>query len=290
MSKTLKVIAHHFSGGVYCKEMLIPEDCEVQSHRHVFDHMSVLTRGSVIVELDGIHTVYYAPSVIEIKAGSDHKITPVNGDAHWLCIHATDCTDEESIDEVLIEPVKNAMIKMPLKFNTKWALDEINENPQLWNNVSFRTTYDGSPHREVDDIILRYKDPSLPLDQKNTHVSVWYDAIAYLPFVKEIIENVMLFERESSELGGVLITKIPPGGQVYPHSDAGTWHAEYYNKKVLVLLQSAPGQSFNFQNESHEGENGEVFSFDNIPVHGVTNNSTVDRISLLLAIRDISNE
>jgi hypothetical protein len=74
---------------------------------------------------------------------------------------------------------------------------------------------------------------------------------------------------------------------VYPHSDTGQWHPEFYNKKILILLQSAEGQSFNFENESHVGFSGEVFSFDNAPIHWVTNNSTVDRISLILAVRDI---
>jgi len=290
MSKTLSVIAHHFCGGVYAKSMLIPEDYEVVSHKHLFDHMSILTSGQVIVEADGVQTVYFSPSVIEIKAGVAHSVTPVNGDAHWLCVHATDCTDVDKVDNVLIEPVKKSMVKIGLKFNTSFALKELNNSHWLWNQHTFRTKTPGSSHREVDDIFLRYKHWELPIDQANTHESVWYPAIDQLPSVKEIISHIMFSYPESAELGGCLITKIPPGNQVYPHSDKGTWHSEYYNKKVLVLLQSAPGQSFNFDRESHEGENGEVFEFDNMPIHGVVNNSTTDRISLILAIRDITHE
>lgn len=98
----IEVIKHHFAGGVYCKEMMIPNEFEVVSHSHKFDHLSVLTMGCVIVEADGVQETYYAPAVIEIKAGVNHSVTPVNGDAHWLCIHATDCTDEDKIDNVLI--------------------------------------------------------------------------------------------------------------------------------------------------------------------------------------------
>lgn len=106
MKKELKVIKHHFFGGVYCKEMIIPEDCHVVTHKHLYDHMSVLTKGCVIVTADGEQETYYAPVVIEIKAGIEHSVLPVNGDAHWLCIHATSCKDVDNIDNVLIKKIK----------------------------------------------------------------------------------------------------------------------------------------------------------------------------------------
>lgn len=289
MTSAIEVIKHHFVGGVYAKEMRIPDGFEVTSHKHRFDHMSVLTQGCVIVEADGIQETYYAPAVIEIKAGVAHSVLPVNGDAHWLCVHATDCTDESKIDEVLIEPVKH-MQKTELTFMVDSALAELNRHPELWNQHTMRTASASSPHREVSDIWLRYQAPELPIDQQKPHESVWYKAIRQLLAIRTIIEKIMLSMPKGSELGGVLITRIPPGKRVYPHSDAGTWHAEYYNQKVLVLLQSAPGQSFNFANESHEGEAGEVFTFNNLPEHSVINNSGIDRISLIIAIRTLPDD
>lgn len=285
----LDVIKHHFVGGVYAKEMRIPDGFEVVSHKHLFDHMSVLTQGCVIVEADGIQETYYAPAVIGIKAGVAHSVLPVNGDAHWLCIHATDCTDETKVDEVLIGPVKH-MEKTELTFKVDSAIQELELHPELWNQYRMRTESENSPHREVDDIWLRYKDPRLPIDQQKPHDSVWYNSIRQLPAIRTIIEKIMLAMPKGAELGGALITKIAPECQVYPHSDAGTWHSEYYNSKVLVLLQSAPGQSFNFTDESHEGVAGEVFTFDNMPEHGVVNNSDIDRISLIIAIRTLPDE
>lgn len=99
----LEIINHHFFGGIYCKEMRIPEQFEVVSHKHNYDHLSVLTQGCVVVDTDEGQDTYYAPAVIKIKAGLHHKITPVNSDAHWLCIHATDCTDKSKVDDVLIQ-------------------------------------------------------------------------------------------------------------------------------------------------------------------------------------------
>jgi hypothetical protein len=54
-------------------------------------------------------------------------------------------------------------------------------------------------------------------------------------------------------------------------------------------LQSAPGQSFNYKDETHEGETGGLFIFDNRTSHWVDNFSDVDRISLIISGRHESH-
>jgi hypothetical protein len=291
----MEVIQHHFIGGVYAKSIIIPDGFEVVSHKHVFDHMSVLTKGCVIVEANGIQETYYAPAVIEIKAGVAHSVLPVNGDAHWLCIHATDCTDETKIDEVLVQERQSPMKRLDFRVDVTEAITQLNENPELWDQFDMRTKlYAQSPHREVHDIWLRYRDwaefdPENAQNFSNEHESVDYPALQKLPAIAAIIEDIVQ-RLGPVKVGGCLITRIPPWRQVYPHSDAGSWHAEFYDRKVLVLLQSAPEQSFNFVGEAHYGEAGEVFEFDNKPIHSVTNNSNMDRISLILALKDIHDD
>ena len=58
------------------------------------------------------------------------------------------------------------------------------------------------------------------------------------------------------QLGGVLITKVPAGKEVKPHTGPG-WHARYY-EKFAVQLQSAPGQRFCFEGESLESKPGDL--------------------------------
>jgi quercetin dioxygenase-like cupin family protein len=101
--QVIGVIGHHFAGGTYLKEMKIRDGACVQQHRHEFDHQSYLVSGCVIVEVDGEQETYYAPRAIPIPAHKQHSVTPVNGDAVWLCIWRTDVTDIDSVDEVLIE-------------------------------------------------------------------------------------------------------------------------------------------------------------------------------------------
>ena len=95
------LIKHFFSDGLYAKEIRIPENHCATQHKHTYDHMSILAEGWVVVKVDGVETEYHAPACINIKAGKNHEIIGVT-DSVWYCIHATDETDVEKIDEVLI--------------------------------------------------------------------------------------------------------------------------------------------------------------------------------------------
>lgn len=94
-------IQHHFSSGVYAKEMHIPKGYVVGSHAHEFDHMSMLAKGEVIVKTNNTEQHYVAPAVVTIKQGINHEIHAIK-DSIWFCIHATEETDPSKVDEVLI--------------------------------------------------------------------------------------------------------------------------------------------------------------------------------------------
>lgn len=95
-------IQHYFSDGLYAKKMELPKGSYVVSHKHVYDHLSVLASGHVVVEVDGVETIHIAPACLNILAGQHHKITALE-DSYWYCIHATNETDIAMIDNVLIE-------------------------------------------------------------------------------------------------------------------------------------------------------------------------------------------
>ena len=94
-------VAHHFSAGLYAKQMHLPAKHFAVSHAHAYDHLSILAKGDVSVEVDGVRTEYKAPACINILAGQHHTIT-AHEDSVWFCIHATQETDADKIDEVLI--------------------------------------------------------------------------------------------------------------------------------------------------------------------------------------------
>lgn len=95
------LVQHHFSGGVYAKEVVIPKGVLLKQHSHDYEHMSVLCKGSVLVRGAGWVESYSAPAVLKMAAGIEHEVT-ASEDSVWLCIHAAEETDPSKIDEVLI--------------------------------------------------------------------------------------------------------------------------------------------------------------------------------------------
>ena len=95
------MIQHHFSSGVYAKETRIPAGFVLVQHAHKHDHLSILASGSVELVVDGVKSVVHAPSCLTIAAGKHHGIKSLT-DVVWYCVHATDCVDENEVDETLI--------------------------------------------------------------------------------------------------------------------------------------------------------------------------------------------
>ena len=95
------MISHHFGAGVYAKESRIPAGSILVQHKHKHDHLSILASGSVELVVDGVKSVIHAPTCITIEANKHHGVKSLT-DVVWYCIHATECTDTDEIDEVLI--------------------------------------------------------------------------------------------------------------------------------------------------------------------------------------------
>ena len=94
-------LVHHFSDGLYAKQMIIPADTMILKHTHSFSHLSILASGKVAVMRGDEVDVIEAPACIEIKAGLVHGVKALT-DCVWFCVHATDEKDASKVDNVLI--------------------------------------------------------------------------------------------------------------------------------------------------------------------------------------------
>jgi mannose-6-phosphate isomerase-like protein (cupin superfamily) len=70
----------------------------------------VLAKGSIELIVDGQVSVVHAPACLTISAGKHHGVKSLT-DVVWYCIHATDCTDEDNIDEIIIADVDNRQVQ-----------------------------------------------------------------------------------------------------------------------------------------------------------------------------------
>lgn len=158
-----------------------------------------------------------------------------------------------------------------------WALQQ---HPELWDQHTTRTEHPESPHHGLSDIWARFG-PEDAAETGQPHESRWYPA-AELLGIKALVYDLMRFV-EGDRLGGVLITRIPPGARCKPHTDPG-WHARYYDK-FAVQITSAPGQLFCFEGEQLETQPGDLFFFDNQHLHWVENPTQYERITMIVCIR-----
>lgn len=162
----------------------------------------------------------------------------------------------------------------------------LQRQPHLWNKESMRKDWVDGPHAGMEDIWVRFNDLNkVPYLSKmnDEHDSVWYPAFYNLPELRPIIFSLM-GRVEGERLGGVLITKIPPGGKILPHKD-DSWHVRYYDK-YYVSIKNPPESRFFCEDEVITPQQGEVWWFDNTREHWVENNGNDDRITLIICIRN----
>lgn len=160
--------------------------------------------------------------------------------------------------------------------------------PKLFGKYTQRGDFEGSPHNEMKDIWVRYNDIN-PFIEKGSfvgfdaeHDSIWYPSAYAIPQVRKVVFDLMRIV-EGERLGGILITKLAPGGKIEKHSDGG-WHAEYYDKYFVPILNEE-GAVFAFEDGVITPKVGEAYWFDNSVPHWVENNTDSDRIAMIVCIR-----
>lgn len=178
--------------------------------------------------------------------------------------------------------------KVDIQVDVTALKDNLVANPELFGNIVARMTPENSPHRESSDIWVRYNNIDTYSEADDMehlhepHNSVWYDVLNDIPEVLDTIREV--FDKVQGEtLGGVFITKLPPGKEIYPHIDGG-WHAGYY-EKYYVPIQNKKGATFNFEDGIIDPEIGEVYHFRNDVMHWVKNDTDADRIAMIVCIK-----
>lgn len=164
---------------------------------------------------------------------------------------------------------------------------ELDAHPDLWDAVRYRKDGYRTPHSRMSDIWVRYNDIR-PYEERgdftgfnDRHVPIWYPAYYLLPELRRII-HVLAAQFQAEMIGGVLITRIPPGEKIDPHTDEG-WHVDYYDK--LYLSIEAGGAEFSTATEKTVPEVGDLWLFDNKVEHWVINDSPVDRVTLIVCLR-----
>lgn len=167
----------------------------------------------------------------------------------------------------------------------------IKRQPQLWREDTYLRDYPQGPFGDTETIMLRFPVKTVKESQDelekyghsdSQHESVDYPPFAYLPEARGIVFGLMATV-QGERLGRVMINRLRPGGRIAAHADTPV-HADYYSRHHVVL-QTAPGASFRCGDETLYLERGTVWWFNNKLEHEVVNNSTMDRIHMIVDVK-----
>lgn len=158
---------------------------------------------------------------------------------------------------------------------------ELDAHPELWDQNTARTG-PGSPHEGVPDIWLRTRPPG-EHGRDGVFVPQFWPAWHALPSVAPIAFGLMAMFR-AVQLGNILITRIPSGGEVKGHVDRG-WSPEFFGVKAYVVLAGNDGCVNWCEDERVVMRTGDIYLFENTVLHGVVNGGATDRKSLIITMR-----
>ena len=168
--------------------------------------------------------------------------------------------------------------------DTTPVLVELARHADLWDRHPMRRITPDSPHAQMTDITVRYQpeDDVTSETRRGEHRNVFWPAWYKLPSLRPLVFGLMA-RVQAVELGSILITKLPPGGEITMHSDAGSWAPTFYSTKAHVQLAG-------FSVTTVEGEEfaqraGDVITFDNLLMHGIRNIGENDRIECIISMR-----
>ena len=74
---------------------------QIEGHTHNFDHVTLLAKGSVEVDVEGQKSIFKAPQMIYIIAGKSHYLTALEDDTLAYCVHALRSGERE---EDILDP------------------------------------------------------------------------------------------------------------------------------------------------------------------------------------------
>jgi len=94
---------HHFSGGLYARELTLPKGSTVIGKIHKHAHLNVVLRGHVTVTTPFGTEDIKGPCIFESKPDTKRAVY-AHEETVWLTFHPTDETDVDEIEKQIILP------------------------------------------------------------------------------------------------------------------------------------------------------------------------------------------
>jgi len=92
---------HHFSKGLYARELTLPQDSCVTGKIHKDPHLNVLLKGSCRVTTPFGTEEIHGPCIFESKPDTKRAVYAIT-ETTWITFHPTEETDLEVIEDNII--------------------------------------------------------------------------------------------------------------------------------------------------------------------------------------------
>jgi mannose-6-phosphate isomerase-like protein (cupin superfamily) len=158
-------------------------------------------------------------------------------------------------------------------------LNQLMRQPKLWEKSTYTRDFPDYPFKECDSVYIRFT-PNVR-ESEDTITCVWMDGAIHLPAFRQPVFALMA-KVEGDHLGRVFINRLKPGGSIFSHVDPPQF-TDYWSRYHWVL-QSGPGCTMTVGGEQNYLRPSEVWCIDHSQPHEVVNNSSVDRIHLVVDI------
>jgi hypothetical protein len=161
------------------------------------------------------------------------------------------------------------------------------DKPELWNTNPDRVrAFNLVAPAAFDDIWIHMPDSTASMTRDQVmarladlpHANRWHDAYWRLP-VRPVLDGI-LSALHGEAFGRVFISRVPPGGAIFRHSDKDN----LCFLRTHFSIESAPGQVFECGGEEFTPAPGQVFWFDHSLEHSVRNESDRDRITMVVDV------
>jgi len=170
-------------------------------------------------------------------------------------------------------------IRVSAGADVRHLLYSLSRQPEIWNEITARQSFEDSPHKDTECIFLRWASDPNPEAAFTDLVAVDYLALRKLPEFRSAVSQVYS-EVQGTKLGRAILVKLKPGGVIIPHADEGAY-ADHYERFHLVL-DSEVSTTFYCDGESVEMRPGEVWWFNHKLEHWVINPTTQSRTHLIV--------
>ena len=107
-------VTHHFTPGLYCREIFMPKDMVITSRVHRYRHPFVVSQGKCMVYMGGQGEESWTPISAPhfgITEPGTRRVLVILEDTVWTTFHVTNETDVEKIAADILVPYENPLLK-----------------------------------------------------------------------------------------------------------------------------------------------------------------------------------